>query len=428
MRVLVLGGYGFIGEAVCRALHARGHAVSGLGRSVAVARRRMPFVSWTAADLAKVEAQDWAALIGPFDAIVNAAGALQDGARDDVAGVQQAAMLALYKAADARETPPLIVQISANTGGAGADTAFLATKRSADDALKGSRLPHVILRPALVVGRNAHGGTALVRALAAVPGITPLLHGKSPVATVSLEDVAACSADAVEGIIAPGSDLVLAADERLTLADCVHAHRGWLGLPKTRVLAVPAWLGSIAGAMGDLAGRLGWRSPIRSTALAVMGGGVEAGAGARPDRHLSALQETLAGSPAGAQDLWFARLYLLKPVLIAGLSAFWIASGTIALIRFEASAQYMGFAGMSEDLGRSLTLVTSFADIALGLAVLWRPFAARALLGMMALSLAYLAAATLLTPSLWLDPLGPLVKVVPSVLLAAATLAILDER
>ena len=53
---------------------------------------------------------------------------------------------------------------------------------------------------------------------------------------------------------------------------------------------------------------------------------------------------------------------------------------------------------------------------------------ARALKGMVALSLAYLAAASALTPGLWLDPIGPLVKVVPSVLLALATLAILDER
>ena len=428
MRVLVLGGYGFIGEAICRALHGRDHVVSGLGRSVAMARRRMPFATWVAADLGHLQAKDWAALIRPFDAIINAAGALQDGARDNVAGVQEAAMLALYAAAMARETPPLIVQVSANTGGAGASTPFLSTKRSADDALKASGLPHVILRPALVIGRNAHGGTALVRALAAFPAITPLLHGKSPVVTVSLEDVAACVADAVEGIIAPGSDLVLAAKEKLTLKECVAAHRAWLGLPKARLLDAPAWLGTAAGAMGDLAGRLGWRSPMRSTALAVLAGGVEAGAGERPDRLLSNLEETLAQSPAGAQDLWFSRLYLLKPVMIAGLSAFWIVSGVVALLSFEASAQYMGFAGMPETLGRGLTLVTSLTDIALGLAVLWRSYAARALLGMIVLSLAYLAAATLLTPSLWLDPIGPLVKVIPSILLALATLAILDER
>ncbi|WP_292543048.1 DoxX-like family protein, partial [Mesorhizobium sp.] len=60
--------------------------------------------------------------------------------------------------------------------------------------------------------------------------------------------------------------------------------------------------------------------------------------------------------------------------------------------------------------------------------VLFRPWARRALIGMLVLTLAYLLAATFAEPALWLDPLGPLVKVVPSILLALTALAILDER
>ena len=51
-----------------------------------------------------------------------------------------------------------------------------------------------------------------------------------------------------------------------------------------------------------------------------------------------------------------------------------------------------------------------------------------ALTGMIALSLVYLASVTLLSVSLWLDPLGPVVKVLPSILLTVVALAILDER
>lgn len=47
---------------------------------------------------------------------------------------------------------------------------------------------------------------------------------------------------------------------------------------------------------------------------------------------------------------------------------------------------------------------------------------------MVALSLAYLASATVLAPGLWVDPLGPLVKVLPSIVLTLVALAILDER
>ena len=116
--------------------------------------------------------------------VVNCAGALQDGLSDDLAATQADAMLALYAAAG-QSSRPLIVQISARTAGAAGDLPFLATKRRADEALAASGLPHVILRPALVLGRNAHGGSALLRALAAFPFVLPLVHAESPVETVS---------------------------------------------------------------------------------------------------------------------------------------------------------------------------------------------------------------------------------------------------
>ena len=75
-----------------------------------------------------------------------------------------------------------------------------------------------------------------------------------------------------------------------------------------------------------------------------------------------------------------------------------------------------------------LTLLTSLLDIALGIGVVIRRHAALALNLMIAVSLAYLAGATLLEPSLWFDPLGPLVKVLPSISLALVGRAILDER
>ncbi|EBV3599887.1 oxidoreductase, partial [Salmonella enterica subsp. enterica serovar Virchow] len=70
----------------------------------------------------------------------------------------------------------------------------------------------------------------------------------------------------------------------------------------------------------------------------------------------------------------------------------------------------------------------SLADIVLGVFVLVRRRSALALQGMVALSLLYLAAATLTAPSLWIDPLGPLVKVLPSIVMALVALATLEDR
>ena len=87
MRAVVLGGYGLIGAACVRALVGAGFEVAGLGRSARAARRSGLAVDWVFGDLAEMSVSDWRAALAGADVVVNAAGALQDGARDDLAGV-----------------------------------------------------------------------------------------------------------------------------------------------------------------------------------------------------------------------------------------------------------------------------------------------------------------------------------------------------
>ncbi len=428
MKILILGATGFIGSEVVRSLHGRGHAITGLARSVTRATDKWPFVTWISADLARMtQASNWNALVGDHDAIVNCAGALQDGLSDDLAATQEKAMLALYEAA-AQAGGRLVIQISARTAGAAADLPFLATKRHADEALTASGLPYVILRPALVVGRNAHGGTALVRALAGCPFILPLVNSTMPVRTVAVDDVAAAVCAAIDGEVPPGSDLELAAEETLTLQDVVTTHRQWLGLPAAPIVKFPAAFMRPVSFLADAAGRLGWRSPLRSTAMTVMSEGIVAESEAQPTMtSLKTLKQTLTAHPSGVQDLWFARSYLVKPLVILCLSLFWLLSGLIPLLNInEAAAHFLAF--MPQAPAIALTLATCLIDIALGVAVLWRPLARKALISMLLVSAAYLTGGSLLEPGLWLDPLGPLVKVLPSIALTFVALATLDER
>lgn len=426
MKVLILGATGFIGSALLDRLVDDGHTVTGLGRNVARARLKRRAAQWLAVDLKQMrDAGDWRPLVESHDVIVNCAGALQDGLADDVAATQETAMLALYAAAKA--SPIRIVQISAPRGGAGSDSAFLATKFRADAALAASGVPHVILRPALVLGRNAHGGSALLRALAALPFVIPLVHAQARVETVALSDVAEAVSAAVAGLLPEANDVVLGHREPSTLAELVTLHRQWLGLPPARIVSLPPALAVPVGFLADLAGRLGWRSPLRSTALSVIAGGVSTEDGAHATVPFLSAHQSLSAGPSGVQDLWFARLYLLKPLMIVGLSLFWLLSGLIPLFDLDAARQHF-LRFLAHGPATALTLATCFADIALGIAVLARPWAGRALAGMLALTAAYLASATLVEPELWADPLGPLVKVLPSLLLTLATLAILDER
>ncbi|MCQ1852443.1 SDR family oxidoreductase [Neorhizobium galegae] len=426
MKILILGATGFIGSAVLQRLAADGHQITGLGRNPDKARLKLPAARWVKADLTELSAAAWGPLIEDQDVIVNCAGALQDGLSDDLRATQEKAMLALYEAAKALGGRS-IVQISARTDGAAADLPFLTTKRRADEALAENGLPFVILRPALVIGRNAHGGTALLRSLASLPGLLPLIHTESLVETVSLDDVAAAVSLAVDGTIPAGSVLDLAADKTLTLSDLVKLHRTWLGLPTATVIALPAALAKPVTWAADFAGRLGWRSPLRSTAMTVMSEGVRSLRPKPSGLVLADAAETLAAHPSGVQDLWFARLYLLKPVIILTLSLFWLLSGLIPLLDLNAAAaQFSPIVPAS--VATVITVATCLLDILLGSAVLVRPYARKAMLGMILTSLAYLAGGSILAPQLWLDPLGPLVKVLPSIVLTLVSLAILDER
>ena len=426
MQILLLGANGFIGSAIAAELLARGHRVTAVGRDIASAAARLPRARWVKADLSRiVEPDRWLPLLQGVEVVVNASGALQDGGRDRLDDVQRRSMLALFNAVNAGQRQR-IVQFSARTDGPGEATAFLATKSAADAALKRSGLAHVILRPALVVGRNAHGGTALLRAIASFPFVVPLAAPASPVQTTDMADLCRIVADAAEGRLGDAADLAIASAQTVTLAEAALQVRAWLGLAEAPVVEPPFLFTRIIAGLADLAGHLGWRSPMRSTALAVLAGGVTVAPGkeALPCRDLAA---TLSTNPAGAQDLWFARLYLLKPLLIMGLSAFWIVSGLITFVSFSEARGMMADA-MPGTLATALTAGTALLDMAIGAAVLWRRFAGRALVAMVLLTLAYLAAGSLLQPALWLDPLGPLVKPIPAMLLALVALATLEER
>lgn len=164
MKVVVLGAYGLIGAACLRALQADGARVVAVGRDARTARRVAPGADWRIHDLATLDDAGWRALVAGADVVVNASGALQDGARDDLSAIHDRAVRRLVAALEGSGTR--LVQISAAGVAEDAPTAFFRTKARGDAAIMDSGLDWVILRPTLVIGRAAYGGTALVRAAA----------------------------------------------------------------------------------------------------------------------------------------------------------------------------------------------------------------------------------------------------------------------
>src|SRR5690606_30109316 len=129
-----------------------------------------------------------------------------------------------------------------------------------------------------------------------------------------------------------------------------------------------------------------------------------------------------------AQERWFARLFLLRPLGIVVFALFWILTGVLSLT----AGWDIGVALMREGGAGSLSepsvIAGALADIGIGCALLWRRSTKLALGAALGITLFYLVAGTAILPRLWAEPLGPLLKTAPILVFNLMLLAILEER
>jgi uncharacterized protein YbjT (DUF2867 family) len=428
LNILVVGASGLIGAAVTARLVGRGDSV------LAVSRRSMDAgaakLKWKRLDIAEAtEAESWLPLLDGIDAVVNCAGILQDSPSDSTTGVHVAGVGALYAACE-QAGVRRVVHFSAVGVDRATPTAFSRTKLAGDTALMARDLDWVILRPSVVIGRAAYGASALIRGLAALP-LLPLMPGTGPLQVVHLDDVV----DVVVRLLDPAApsrgiyDIV--GPVPWTFADLVDLFRRRLGRPPAHRLPIPAAVATLLYRLGDIISLLGWRPPVRSTAAREIARGAvgDSTALAALGFHPRDIEQVLAAEPAGVQERWFAGLYIVKPVLFAVLSLFWLGTGLISLgPGWQQGMDLMREGGIGETPGALTVIAGSLADIAIGVAIAWRPTSRYGLLAAVAISLAYMVIGTILVPRLWSEPLGPMLKIWPIIVAHLAALAILEDR
>ncbi|MDA9525663.1 nucleoside-diphosphate sugar epimerase [Bradyrhizobium sp. CCBAU 11434] len=434
--ILVLGASGLIGRFVTDDLRTRGFRVVGIARSLSPAQRmsaldlELPIMSLDVAALTRLLSAH------EVDVVVNCLGVLQDGPGSDTNAVHRDFVARLLQAIADSGRAIRLVHISI-PGTAETDrTAFATTKREAERLIAASGIPHAILRPGFVVAPSAYGGSAMLRALAAFPINLPVKVMATPFQPVAVDDIAATiaclAAREIDDAFVRAVSWDLMQSEPVTIAGVIKQFRLVFGTAGWPDIAMPSFMLDLGARLGDLANMLGWMPPMRSTAIAELRRGVRgdpsawiAATGIAP----KTLTDTIGRHPATIQDVWFARLFLIKALIFASLVAFWLVSGFIALfVSYRAAAGILTAHNFPPALVDPVTIGTSLMDMSIGVLIAFRRTAAFGLVAGIIASLGYMFGAAILTPDLWIEPLGALVKTGPAIVLMLVALLILDNR
>jgi uncharacterized protein YbjT (DUF2867 family) len=419
--VLVTGAQGFLAGFIIAALRRAGWRV------VCAVRAGGPPDS-RCCDFSRAHDDAyWAQLLEDIDAVVNVAGILRESPRQRFAAIHHAGPLALASACLVHGVRDF-VQISAL--GDPDDGEFIASKHRFDADLLALPLRAVVLRPSVVYATaGSYGGTSLLRALAALPLAVPLPGaGAWPMQPLAAEDLGTLVVAALAGEQRGMFEVGCA--QPLSLRDYLLSWRAWLRRPGTRTWSVPVravdavvaaaeYLG--AGPMGDTM----WRMLKRGNVCA-------AGAHARLQKAFGCaprdLHAVLSSVPSQVQDRWQAELYLLAPLLRAGVVLLCLISAWAGFATPAAEIEALTAASpLVECRPVVLARLAGGVDLLLALWLVsgWRSQAAVG--SLLLLVVGYTLLFGTLLPALWLDPLGGLAKNVV-LLPALAVLWVLSDR
>jgi uncharacterized protein YbjT (DUF2867 family) len=254
MRVLVLGGAGFIGRHVGAALAVRGHDVVIGTRRPARAPRRLPpelhGCERREVHLERMTAPEaWGALLRDVDTVVNAVGIMRERGAGTYSRVHHLAPAALAAACARRAIR--LVHVSALGLHDGARSRFLTSKLAGDRAIAACGSNYSIVRPSLLDGEGGFGA-GWFRRVAGWPVHFIPADARGRVAALDVRDLAEAMATLSEKRDArEWREVELGGGELRTIGEYLAALRP-AGLLPAMSVRIPAWLAQAASHVCDL--------------------------------------------------------------------------------------------------------------------------------------------------------------------------------
>ncbi len=234
LRVLVLGGTGFVGRSVCARLVASGRMPRVVTRDLAKARPLQVLPSLEIVAGSPHDRDSLAAALDGMDAVVNLVGILHQGRRQTFEKVHVDLPARLARVMGETGVRRL-VHVSALHAGAAGPSLYLQSRGRGEEAIRTARhLDATILKPSVIFGHddsflNLFAG--LVRPLPVVP----LAGASCRFQPVWVEDVARAVDIALDEPATVGRSYDLCGPGTYTLAQIVEFVAGQLGKRRTIV-------------------------------------------------------------------------------------------------------------------------------------------------------------------------------------------------
>lgn len=250
LRIVMLGGTGFVGRHVVARLSSAGHRVIVLSRNREMKRdlRVLPSIEVRTADV--YDERQLAQAFADADAAVNLIGILNErgfsgkGFRKAHVELTATVVAACRQAGVSR-----LLQMSALRAGE-SESHYLKTRGEAETVAKGSGLNVSIARPSVIFGPGDGLFCRFARLLRLLP-VLPLARPGAKFAPVYVGDVAEALARLLERGDAVGRTYELYGPDVMTLAQIVRYTARQLGMRRW-VVPLPDALGRLQAFVGDL--------------------------------------------------------------------------------------------------------------------------------------------------------------------------------